>query len=144
MGKSMSDTAHPVPKPGYKDYHPPFPLTWWLRDRTYFIFMMRELSCVFVLGFAVWLLTGVMALSRGASEWDAWVACATGSLCVGITSIVALCFVLLHAVTWFRAGAVVSPIKLGEFQVPTPLFVLANLGVVVIVAAIIGYFSLGG
>jgi fumarate reductase subunit C len=140
----MSDMARPVPEAGHKDYHPPFPATWWLKNRVYFIFMLREFSCIFVLGFAVWLLTGVMALSRGASAWDAWVACVTGSLCVGITSLVALCFVLLHAVTWFRAGAVVSPIKLGDYQMPTSLFVLGNLGAVVIVAAIIGYFSLGG
>jgi fumarate reductase subunit C len=140
----MSDTARPVPEAGPKDYHPPFPAAWWLKNRAYFIFMLRELSCLFVLGFSTWLLTGVVALSRGASAWDAWVARATGSLCVGIISLLALCFVLLHAVTWFRAGAVVSPIKLGDFQLPTPLFVLGNLGLVVVVAAIIGYFSLGG
>ncbi len=140
----MSDMTRPVPEPGHKDYHPPFPANWWLKNRAYFIFMLRELSCLFVLGFAVWLLSGVMALSRGAPAWDAWVTCATSSLRVGIFSLAALCFVLLHAVTWFRAGAVVSPIKFGDFRVPTPLFVLGNLGVVVIVGAIIGYFSLGG
>ena len=139
----MSVQGYKVPEPGYKDYVRPWPNTWWLGYRPYFLFMVREFSSVFVLLFAVYLLSGVIALSRGEAAWSAWTASAPGGgLAVG--GVIALLFVLFHSVTWFRAGAIVKPLQLGEFKVAPWMFVLGNMGVVAVVAAIIGYFSLGG
>lgn len=39
-----------------KDYVRPVSATWWLKRRTYFLFMLRELTCVFVGGYALLLL----------------------------------------------------------------------------------------
>ena len=58
--------------------------------------------------------------------------------------VLTLFFVLFHSVTWFIAGAAVSPVQIGDFKVTVPMFVLGNMGLVVVVAAIIGYFTLGG
>jgi len=140
----MSVEGYKVPKPGYKDYVRPWPNTWWLGYRPYFLFMVREFSSVFVLLFAVYLLSGVIALSRGEAAWSAWAACAAGSRSLTAGGIVALLFVLFHSVTWFVAGATVTPLRLGDRQMPPGMFVLGNMILVAVVAAIIGYFSLGG
>ncbi len=140
----MRAETYRVPESGYKDYVRPWPITWWLRYRNYFLFMVRELSSVFVLLFAVYLLTGVMALARGEVAWSAWTACAAGSRSLAAGGIVALLFVLFHSVTWFVAGATVTPLRLGDRQMPPGMFVLGNMILVAVVAAIIGYLSLGG
>jgi hypothetical protein len=38
----------------------------------------------------------------------------------------------------------VAPLRIGDFKVSVPMFVLGNMGLVALVAAIIGYFTLGG
>jgi fumarate reductase subunit C len=140
----MRAETYRVPGPGYKDYVRPWPITWWLRYRNYFFFMVREFSSVFVLLFAVYLVSGIAALARGEAAWNAWTACVAGSHTVGGVGIVALLFVLFHSVTWFLAGATVSTLRLGDRKVPPGMFVLGNMVLVAVVAAIVGYLSLGG
>jgi fumarate reductase subunit C len=140
----MSLEHYRVPDPGYKDYVRPYPSTWWLQYRPYFLFMVRELTSVFVLLFALHLLSGVIAISQGEPAWNAWVARASASKTLMLGGLLTLFFLLYHSVTWFIAGAAVTPLKFGDFKVTTPMFVLGNMGLVVVVAAIIGYFTLGG
>ena len=140
----MSVNSTPASARGRKDYIRPIPGLWWVGYRPYFLFMIRELTSVFILLFAVRLLTGLCALAEGKGAWDAWVAQGTGSGTMAIGGIISLAFVLYHSITWFQAGAVVTPLKIGEYKVPILFFVLGNLGLVALVTLIIGYFSLGG
>ncbi len=43
----------------------PISTWWWLRKRTYFVFVMRELSSLFVAWFVLFLLLLIRAVSRG-------------------------------------------------------------------------------
>ena len=140
----MSAKDYSVPEPGYKDYERPFPEIWWTKSRSYFVFMMREFTAIFVLLFTMRLAQGLIALSKGEAAWDNWVARASDSTPMALGSVLALLFVLFHSITWFRAGAIVTPLRIGNFQVPVPLFVAGNMGLVVVVAVVIGYFSMGG
>jgi fumarate reductase subunit C len=67
-------------------YRPRVSTWWWTRKRTYFVFVMRELSSIFVAWFVVYLLL----LDWASSPW------------VTVLNVVALVFVLLHTVTWFN------------------------------------------
>ncbi len=140
----MSAKDYRVPEPGYKDYVRPHPELWWTKNRPYLLFMVRELTAVFVLLFAMRLLQGLIAISKGEAAWNAWLAGATSSAALAIGSLVALFFVLFHSITWFQAGAVVTPLRFGDIEIPPSMFVFGNLGLVVAAAAVIGYFSLGG
>ena len=140
----MSVEGYRVPEPGYKDYVRPIPSTWWLRYRPYFLFMLRELTAVFVFLFTIHLLMGVVALSQSEFAWNAWSARASGSRPMALVGFITFFFVMYHVITWFRAGAVVAPIAIGEFKVKPWMFVLGNLGLVAVVVVIIGYFTLGG
>ena len=46
------------------------PLFWWMRRRSYVIFVLRELTSVFVAWFVVYLLLLVRAVARGAAAYQ--------------------------------------------------------------------------
>ena len=51
-----------------KEYIRPMPATWWLTRKTYFLFMVRELTCVFVGGYLVFLLVWLYHLGAGKQQ----------------------------------------------------------------------------
>ncbi|MDP9181820.1 MAG: fumarate reductase subunit C, partial [Actinomycetota bacterium] len=46
------------------------PTFWWVRKPTYFLFVMRELSSIFVAWFVVYLLLFVHAVSKGDAAYQ--------------------------------------------------------------------------
>jgi fumarate reductase subunit C len=81
-------------------YRQPVSRLWWLKKRTYFLFVMRELSSIFVAWFAVFLMIMVFAIGRGEASYQNFMNWA-GSPIVIVINIVALGFLILHTVTWF-------------------------------------------
>lgn len=82
-------------------YRRPLSTWWWLKKRSYFVFVMRELSSVFIAWFVVFLLMLAHATGRGEAEYQAFVDWA-GTAWVVVVNVVALLFMLLHTVTWFN------------------------------------------
>ncbi len=80
-----------------KEYIRRMPATWFLHNIHLKLFMIRELTSVFVAGYAVFLLVLL-------SKFHDHVAFRETLLCPGalIFQIVALPFVLFHSVTWFN------------------------------------------
>ncbi len=81
-------------------YRQPVSRLWWLKKRTYFLFVMRELSSVFVAWFAVFLMMMVFAIGRGEAAYQNFLNWAASPVVV-VVNIVALAFAVLHTVTWF-------------------------------------------
>ena len=81
-------------------YRQPVSRLWWLKKRTYFLFVMRELSSVFVAWFAVFLMMMVYAIGRGEESYQKFFDWAASPVIV-VINVVALAFSLLHTVTWF-------------------------------------------
>jgi fumarate reductase subunit C len=81
-------------------YRQPVSRLWWLKKRTYFMFVMRELSSIFVAWFAVFLMIMVYAIGRGEASYQNFMNWA-GSPIVIVINLVALAFLILHTVTWF-------------------------------------------
>jgi fumarate reductase subunit C len=100
-------------------YRQPVSRLWWLKKRTYFLFVMRELSSIFVAWFAVFLMIMVFAIGRGEASYQKFLNWASSPIVI-VINIVALAFLVLHTVTWFaltpQAMVVRSP--LGSRQVP--------------------------
>ncbi|MGW0735347.1 hypothetical protein [Streptomyces sp. NPDC002851] len=81
-------------------YVRPVPTLWWLRRRAYLVFVLRELSSVFIAWFVVYLLLLAGAVAGGPAEYERfqeW----SGHWWVVLVNVIALLFVLLHTVTWF-------------------------------------------
>ena len=61
---------------------------------------MRELSCIFVAWFVVFLLMLVYAVGRGEASYQRFLEWASSPVVV-VVNVVALAFLVLHTVTWF-------------------------------------------
>ncbi|MFE7802488.1 fumarate reductase subunit C [Nocardia sp. NPDC057440] len=82
-------------------YRKPISRFWWVRRRSYLIFVLRELSSVFVAWFVVYLLLLVNAVSSGSEEYQRFLSRSAHPWMLALNGI-ALLFVLLHTVTWFN------------------------------------------
>jgi len=97
-----------------KTYIRPIPNTWWLKKRSYLLFMLREFSSFFVALYALFLLIQLYALSRGPESYNAWVTVFQSGWMIFLHIVIGL-FVLYHTVTWFKisgrifGGGALSP-----------------------------------
>ena len=98
-------------------YRAPVGILWWLRRRSYFFFVLRELSSVFVAWSVVFLLLLVRAVGRGPGQYRAFLDWSATSWVIGL-NIVTLAFLVLHAVTWFNLTPVAMVVRLRGKRVP--------------------------
>ncbi len=97
---------------------------WWLQRRSYFAFIMRELSSIFVAWGAIYLLLLVRAVSHGASRYQAFLAWSVSPVVLAM-NVVTLGFVVYHAITWFNLSPQAMVVRLRGKRVP-PLWILAS------------------
>lgn len=98
-------------------YVRPVPTFWWLRRRSYLLFVLRELSSVFVAWFVVYLLLLVDAIHTGGEEYARFLDW-SGHGWVLALNMVSLAFVLLHTVTWFGLAPRAMVVRLRGRRVP--------------------------
>jgi fumarate reductase subunit C len=126
-------------------YRPKMPATWWLRKKSYFLFMLRELSSVFIALFLVVYLVQIYQLTKGP---DAYIAFTQKLSSPGwiLFHVVVLLFAVYHSVTWFQSSAVVLPVRMGERlvsrQTVTALHIVA--WAVISLAVLILFLALKG
>jgi fumarate reductase subunit C len=77
------------------------PVFWWVHKPTYFLFVMRELSSLFVAWFVGYLLLLVHAVSQGEAAYRDFVDDTDAWWLVAI-NVVGFAFLLLHTITWFH------------------------------------------
>jgi fumarate reductase subunit C len=98
-------------------YRKPVSTWWWLRKRSYFLFVMRELSSLFVAWLVLYLLLFVRAVFQGEDEYlDFLDRASSGWLLV--LNVVAFGFVVLHTVTWFGVTPQAMDLRLRGQKVP--------------------------
>jgi fumarate reductase subunit C len=112
------------------------PLSWWLTKRSYFLFMLRELSSVFIAIFLIVFLIQLYQLTRGPEAYVAFTQ-RLGSPGWLIFTFVTLLFALYHSITWFQSSAIVLPLRIGEREVPRNVFVALNIGALGVVSLVI-------
>src|SRR5437667_11410200 len=93
-------------RPTYKEFHPRWHRTrmstyWWLKHRDYLVFILRELSSIFVGWFVVYLLLLIRAVNHGANSYHDFLTWSSRSDVV-LLNIVSLLFVIFHSITWFH------------------------------------------
>ena len=99
-------------------YRPRVSTWWWTRKRTYFVFVMRELSSVFIAWFVVYLLIFVYAVGQSEAAYQRFLDWAA-SPWVTVLNVVALVFVLLHTVTWFSLTPQAMAVRVAGRTVPS-------------------------
>ena len=127
--REMSDEA---PGTKSKEYVRPMPATWWLKRKTYFLFMVRELTCVFVGAYALFLL--VLAARR--DDPQAFAALLNSRFSI-VLQIMALPMVLFHSITWLNLTPKVIVLWRGEERVSPTLIAGAHYVAWVLVSIVI-------
>jgi fumarate reductase subunit C len=112
------------------------PATWWLTQRSYFLFMLRELSSVFIALFLVVYLFQIYQLSEGPDAYSAFTRKLSSPGWI-LFHLVALLFALYHSITWFQSSAVVLPLRIGERLISRPIVMALHVGVWVIVSLVV-------
>ena len=112
----------------------PMSTWWWTKRRSYFVFVMRELSSIFVAWWVVFLLLLVNAVGRGETAYDDFLDWASSPWVV-VLNIVALAFVVLHVVTWFSLTPQAMEVRLRGKPVPAaPIIASQYVGLAVVSA----------
>jgi succinate dehydrogenase subunit C len=105
-------------------YRQPVSRYWWAQRRSYVLFMLREISCVFVAWFVVYLLLLVNAIGAGPDSYARFLDWSAHPLVIALNT-VALIFLLVHAVTWFGLAPRAIVVHIRGQRVP-PRAVLAG------------------
>lgn len=106
----------------YTPYHPKWyrrrvSVWWWLQNRSYTFFVLRELTSVFVAFFALVSLWQLRALVEGPEAYAHFLARLRTPLFLTLNS-VALLFILFHAITWFNLAPKAIVVRLRGRRVP--------------------------
>ena len=125
-----------------KEYVHPMPATWWLKRKTYFLFMVRELTCVAVGGYAMLLLV-LVGCAHDKDSFQAFLTWMKESRVSMALHLIALPMVLYHSVTWLNLTPKAIVVWRGEEQLSPFLIVGLNYVAWAIVSILIAWISLG-
>ena len=98
-------------------YKPRVRLTWWLSRRSYTLFVLRELSSVFVAWTVVYVLLMVRAVVRGPGAYQRFLDWSASPWLIALNA-VALAFVVYHAVTFINLTPQAMVVKVRDRRVP--------------------------
>ena len=117
-------------------YRRPVPVLWWLRKRSYFVFVMRELSSLFIAWLVLFLLLLVRAVGRGEAAYADFLERAASPWLVAL-NVVALAFVVLHTLTWFALTPQAMDLRVRGQKVPSAAIIGAQYVGLAIVSAFV-------
>ena len=122
-------------------YQRPLALFWWLERRSYLLFVLRELSAVFVAWFVVYLLLLVNAVSDGPASYQDFLDW-SGRWWVLAINVIAMLFLLLHVITWFALAPRAMVIRVRGHRVPPAQVVAGHYLMWLLLSAIVAWLVL--
>jgi fumarate reductase subunit C len=131
MSGPMSTSTQRVPS-----YQRRMGVFWWVRKRSYFLFVMRELSSLFVAWSVVYLLMFIAAVGGDEGTYERFLDRASSPLLL-LVNAVALGFLVLHTITWFALTPRAMVLRLGGRQVPGIVIIAAQYAGLAVVSGFI-------
>ncbi len=99
--------------------------TWWLNKRNYLLFMLRELTSVFIAAFLVLYLVQLAQLAGGAEAYAAFLERLASPGWI-VFHLLALVAALYHSIPWFNLLPQVMVVRRGEERVPSVFIAGSN------------------
>lgn len=124
-------------------YRRAMPSTWWLRNRAYFLFMVRELTSVPIAVYLILLLLMVRKLAAGQEAYEAYLRFLATPGMVAF-HLLALAAALFHAATWINITPKVLVVRFGEQRVPATLIAGVNYAAWVVASILIAWIVMRG
>jgi fumarate reductase subunit C len=131
----------------YTPYHPRWlrrrvSTYWWLEKGSYFRFILRESTCMFVAWGVAYLLMLVSAVGRGAESYARFIEWSAAPWVLAL-NLVSLMFVAFHAITFFEAVPQATIVRIGRRRVPGEVVKLAHYVAWSAVSAFVVWLLLG-
>jgi len=123
-------------------YKPRMSVFWWMSRPTYLMFVLRELSSVFVAWFIVYLLLFARAVGQGPEQYQRFLDWAASPWLIAL-NIVAFLFVVYHAITFANLTPQAMVVKLRGRTVPGPLMAASVYVGWLVVSAILAWLVVG-
>lgn len=132
----------------YTEYHPRWyrprvSTYWWSKRWSYFAFILRELSSLFVVWFVVFTLLLIRAVSLGNEPYEAFLAWCQHPV-VLVLNVISLFFVVFHSVTWFSLAPKAMVVRMRGKQVPGSMIAGSNYAAWVVLSALLAWIILRG
>lgn len=111
---------------------------WWLNQRRYIGYMIRELTCVFIGAYTGIIVVGLMRLSQGEAAYDGFLEALRAPVGIAFHA-VAFIFALYHTASWFNVTPKAMPLRMGEMRVPGSVIIGAHYAGWLATSAVILY-----
>ncbi|MEY6433574.1 hypothetical protein ABC977_14295 [Thioalkalicoccus limnaeus] len=125
-----------------RPYIRPMPRTWWLRNRVFRRYMLREATALFIGGYGLVLLWGLSALRRGEGAWLAYLDALSHPLALAFHTL-ALAMALYHTATWFALTPKLMPSRIGNRPIPARWVKAAHYGLFALCSLVILLLAAG-
>jgi fumarate reductase subunit C len=141
--QAMSDEITPsaAVRTSSAAYRPPRDGLWFARHRNYTIFVLRELTSVFVAWTIVFLLLLVDAVTNGTLQEFAAFAARPWVLAINVIALVATAF---HSITFLNLAPKATVVRLDGYRLPAWMIQGGNHSLWLVISLIVAFFVLRG
>jgi fumarate reductase subunit C len=110
---------------------------WWRRNPFYSWYMLRELTSLVIVAYALFLLCGVYHLAHGAESWARWRGTLASPVSVAL-HVVLLVVMVYHAWTWFKVMPKTLPfVRLGGTRISDGTIVASGVVAAIVVSVVL-------
>jgi fumarate reductase subunit C len=113
---------------------------WYFKQPRYLRYMSREVTCVFIGAFALFMLCALERLSAGRAAYESFLAAIQGAWSA-LGLLVVLAFAVHNATSWFNVTPKALPVQIGEDFLPGKFIVAAHYAVWVLVSLAVLWFA---
>ena len=103
-------------------YIRPVSNTWWLEKKQYILFIIRELTSIFVAGYCLFLLFFILKFGDENGSYNLLINFLKSPLNL-VLHLISFPFILYHTITWFNLTPKIMILQIGEEKVPKELIV---------------------
>ena len=119
-----------------RPYVRPMKPGWWLGQRRYLLYMIRELTSLFIGLYCALMVVGIFRLGQGKAAWDSFLAALSSPPGI-VFQLICLAFAIYHSVTWFDLTPKAMPLRLKGEPVPPKTIVAFHYGAWALVSLIV-------
>ena len=101
-------------------YIRPVSNTWWLEKKQYVLFVIRELTSIFVAGYCLFLLFFILKIGDENETYKLLIIFLKSPLSLAL-HLISFPFILYHTITWFNLTPKIMVLQIGEEKVPKEL-----------------------
>ena len=101
-------------------YIRPVSNTWWLDKKQYILFVIRELTSIFVAGYCLFLLFFIVKIGDEKETYKLLIIFLKSPLIL-VFHLISFPFIFYHTITWFNLTPKIMVLQIGEEKVPKEL-----------------------